>query len=229
LYRRNISVCARVADHISVFTSFNLHYWLMERFLLHQLQCCFVLVRFNMETFFSWPGVMKMKTIFAVLCVRIFSVTLSSLCTTSCRWFDLVTTRVCKCMQREPLQCFTGLFILYYATLRPVRPTSRTTNIVKVFHVLNLAVKQRARDCVLPCLPIVSWKQFSPAVPSFYCFLSEQNIAAGYAVIKPALLKPRTNKARATRYLNSNEARRKGNRKIGKAFGSKLEWKRQGW
>lgn len=136
-------------------------------------------------------------------------------------------------MQREPLQCFTGLFVLYCATLLPahecpVRPTSRSTNIVKVFHVLNLALKKRARDCILPCLPIVSWKQFSPVVPSFYSFLSEQNIAAGYAVIKLAVLKPRTNKARATRYLNSNEARRKGNRKIGKGFGSKTGMKETG-
>jgi hypothetical protein len=127
-------------------------------------------------------------------------------------------------MQREPLQWFTGLFILYCATPlpaheRPVKPTSRTTNIVKVFHVLNLAVKKGARDCTLPCLPIVSWKQFSRAVPSFF----EQNIAVGCAVIKAALLKPRTNKARATRYLNSNEAARKSNRKIGKGFASKVE------
>ena len=38
-------------------------------------------------------------------------------------------------------------------------------------------------------------------------------------------MKPWTNKARATRYLNSNEACRKGNRKIGKGFGSKTGMK----
>jgi hypothetical protein len=41
-------------------------------------------------------------------------------------------------------------------------------------------------------------------------------------------LKPRTNKALATRYLNSNEARRKGNRKIGKGFGSKTGMEEKG-
>ena len=36
-----------------------------------------------------------------------FLLSIKQLCA---RWFGLVSTRGCKCMQREPLQCFTGLF-----------------------------------------------------------------------------------------------------------------------
>jgi hypothetical protein len=42
-----------------------------------------VLKSFIMETFFSKPGALKMMDIFAVLCVGIFSVTLSFIYTTT--------------------------------------------------------------------------------------------------------------------------------------------------
>lgn len=57
---------------------------------------------------------------------------------------------------------------------------------------------------------------------------TEQNIAASGTVIKLAVLKPRTSNGHATRYLNSNEACREGNRKIGKAFGSKTGMRETG-